>query len=374
MPLCQHYTANVAEIRRDIGAPTSKLQERSVQRNRLKGKHSKSKGKSPCSSAELTQQPAGGYSDEGALNDSVNYSGYQNPTSPYGQTAAPEPILTSGLGNGVNLQPSYYSGGNVDLGWDLMKNQPQIKSVRIEIEAGQEPNAQRWIKEAVDNEYSVIATFHSAAMLTDDQLLVDDPSQLLQAAGWWVTNYPTLSKAGSFTINLMNEWGSHEITANDFAATYNKAIDMVRQVYDGPIIVDVPGFGQAVHTAKLAVTSTTGATINDAKIILSTHIYPVAWNSAEKREMTTADIDELASTGLPCIVGEFGNQPSDGKAKWDDLVRAAKSKGWPVFGWAWNGDGHGMNMIQPFPFQPLAAETPYKYTASAYLKTICDLL
>jgi hypothetical protein len=330
---------------------------------------------SNCENYASSQQSADGYSEAGAWNTSASYSGDQDPTSLQRvQAAATESTSTFGLGNGVNLQPSYYSGGDVDLGWDLMQKQLQIKSVCIEIEAGQEVNAQRWIKEAVDNKYAVIATFHSAAMLADDQLCTDDPNQLLQAARWWVTNYPALSKAGSFTINLMNEWGSHRITPNDFAAAYNKAIAMVRQVYDGPVIVDVPGFGQAVHTAKLAVAGTTGEIICDAKIILSTHIYPVAWNLARQREMTTADIDELASTGLPCIVGEFGNQPSSGKAKWEDLVRAAKFKGWPVFGWAWNGDGHGMNMIQPVPFQPFVARTPYQYTASPYFKTICDLL
>jgi len=26
------------------------------------------------------------------------------------------------FGNGVNLQPSYYNGGNVNFGWDLMKS------------------------------------------------------------------------------------------------------------------------------------------------------------------------------------------------------------------------------------------------------------
>jgi len=318
-----------------------------------------------------SQQPTGGYSSAGEASSS--YSRNQSPVSPYGQTAATNSTLTSGLGNGVNLQPSYYNGGNVDLGWDLMKKQPQIKAVRIEIEAGQETNAARWIKEAADNKYAVIATFHNGAMLTDDQVLMDDPNELLKAAAWWASNFSTLSKSGSFTINLMNEWGSHGITPDDYAATYNKAIAMVRQVYDGPIVIDVPGFGQEVHTARLAVTGS-GKTITDRKIILSAHIYPDAWNFTSQREMTTADIEALASTGLDCMIGEFGNQPSAGKVNVTDLVKAAKSKGWPVFGWAWNGDGRGMNMIQPVPFQPYTVRKPYPYTASPYLKTICDLL
>jgi len=320
------------------------------------------------------QHPVGGYADAGAGDASANYSASQTSPSPYGETGSPASILTPGLGNGVNLQPSYYSGGNVDLGWALMRQKPKIQSVRIEIEAGQEGNAQRWIKEAASNAYTIVATFHSSAILTRDQVRMDDPNELLKAAAWWTTNYPTLKASGLFAINLMNEWGSHGITPHDFAATYNKAIATVRSVYDGPIIVDIPGFGQEAHTAARAITDTTGETITDRKIILSTHIYPDGTNFAKQREMTTADIDELASTGLDCMLGEFGDNGSGGQAKWDDLVKYAKSKGWPVFGWAWNGDGGGMNMIQPKPFQPFVAGKSYPYAVSGYFSKIYDLL
>jgi mannan endo-1,4-beta-mannosidase len=90
--------------------------------------------------------------------------------------------------------------------------------------------------------------------------------------------------------------------------------------------------------------------------------------------MTTADIDELGSTGLDCIVGEFGDTGSDGHTEWDQLVNYAKSKAWPVFGWAWNGDGEGMNMIQPKPFQALVTGTSYPYTTDGYFDKIYSLL
>jgi mannan endo-1,4-beta-mannosidase len=155
----------------------------------------------------------------------------------------------TGLKNGVNLQPSYYSGGNVDLGWALMRQKPKIQSVRIEIEPGQEENASRWIKEAADNGYTIVATFHNSASLGSD-----DPAELLKAAEWWAANYTNLRVSGDFVINLMNEWGSHEITPHDFAVSYNKAIAAARTAYDGLIIIDIPGWGQEVHTAACAIT------------------------------------------------------------------------------------------------------------------------
>jgi hypothetical protein len=292
-----------------------------------------------------------------------------NPNPLNEDNAATDSILSSGLGNGVNLQPSYYNGGNVDLGWSLMAQYTKIKAVRIEIEPGQETNAQRWINEALTNGYTTIATHHKFQA----PLGSDDVNELFRAADWWVANYQNLQASGRFMINLMNEWGSHAIKANDFAAAYNRAITAVRTVYDGPIIIDIPGFGQEAHTASLAVTGAANETIADPNIILSTHIYPNAWNAAKKREMTKADIDELGSTGVNCMVGEFGDDGSSGRTKWSDLVAYAKSQDWPVFGWAWNGDGGSMNMITP-QFQPFVGGQAQPYTESPYFNTIYNNL
>ena len=324
------------------------------------------------------QQPSGPYGDAGAGDASTNYSGAQNPPSPYSQTTGGHSTITSGLGNGVNLQPSYYGAsgdlGNVDLGWGLMKQCPNIKSVRIEIEGNQVANAKRWIKEAATNGYAIIATFHKSSILGDESKL-GDPNELLQAAEWWEVNYPDLSKAGPLAINLMNEWGGHKISAPDFAAAYNQAISMVRNVYAGPIVVDIPGYGQGVRVASLAARS-----ITDRNLILSTHIYPITFNAGVSRAMSPGDLDELASTNLGCIVGELGD---DGKgdvgqrANFAALVAKVQSNGWPIFGWAWNGDnspGKKMNMIQP-QFHSGADEKTTPYTVNnPYFTDICKLL
>jgi len=108
--------------------------------------------------------------------------------------------LTASLGNGVNLQPSYYNGGNPNFGWSLMKQQPNIKTVRIEIEPGYVSQARNWIAQAKSNGYAVVATYHKSSVLGSD-----NTAELTAAADWWKANYGTLG--GNFTINLMNEWG-----------------------------------------------------------------------------------------------------------------------------------------------------------------------
>lgn len=282
------------------------------------------------------------------------------------ENSSPKNAVEEGVfGNGVNLQPSYFNGGNCDLGWNLMKANTKIKTVRIEIEPDQVTNAKRWISEAKANGFTIIATYHKSSVLGSDAT-----SELNAAANWWKTNYATLG--GGFTINLMNEWGSHNITSNAYAAAYNTAISTVRSVYSGNIIIDIPGWGQETATAAAAVKGTNGTKINDTKIILSAHIYPGAYNQGKGRYMNTTDIDDLASAGRSCIIGEFGNVGGSG-ADWYGITNYAKSKGWTLLGWAWAGDGIGMNMITP-QFQAYTAGSPKTYTKASYFNTVYNLL
>jgi len=70
------------------------------------------------------------------------------------------------------------------------------------------------------------------------------------------------------------------------------------------------------------------------------------WNQGLNHNLQASDLDDLASAGRPCIIGEFGNE-SAGPVDWQGVVNKAKSLGWPVIGWSWNGDGGNMNMVQP---------------------------
>ncbi|MBC8053653.1 MAG: glycoside hydrolase [Sphingobacteriaceae bacterium] len=274
---------------------------------------------------------------------------------------------TSGFlyGHGVNLQPSYYNNGNVNFGWSLMKSYTKIKTVRIEVEPDKVNQAKSWISQANANGYAVIVTYHRVGTMGSD-----NTAYLNDAANWWRTNYATLWASGRFTINLMNEWGSHNISSNAYASAYNSAISTVRQVYSGAIIIDIPGWGQETRTAADAVKGTNGTRINDANIILSAHIYPNGWNQGRNRTLANADLDEMGSAGRACMIGEFGNQPS-GSANWSGLVNHAKSKGWTVLGWAWNGDGGGMNMVSPSWAQNATATS---FSPSGYFNTVYNLL
>lgn len=266
------------------------------------------------------------------------------------------------FGNGVNLQPSYYNNGNVTFGWDLMHKYGQIKSVRIEIEPDKVQQGHEWISQAHANGYDIIATYHKSAVLGSD-----DPQELLEGANWWVTNYAYLAGAGDFTINCMNEWGSHDQTSTSFSDAYNSAISMIRKVYpaDKNLIVDIPGWGQEANTAAAA-----SPLLTDPNIIFSAHVYPQSWNSVEHRYVQPSDMDLLSSTGRPCIVGEFGTV-GQGFVDVNAVIAHAKELGFSVLAWAWNGDGGEMNMETPVWYEQPTADS---YTESSYFPSVIALL
>ena len=240
-------------------------------------------------------------------------------------------INGNAIGNGVNLQPSYYFGGNVHFGWDLMKQYQGIETVRIEIDPTAYSftiaAAASWIREAKQNGYEVIATYHNSHKIASS-----DANDLVNAANWWKTNYTSLG--GNFIINLMNEWGGmHNMNASTYAKAYNKAIPIVRKVYSGDIVIDLPGWGQDSIVAAKA-----SNLITDQKVVLSAHIYQDSWNG--KTNFSPADIDTIVNTSRPCIVGEFGlHKTTKNSCNWQACIDYANQKALTVLGWCWNGDG-----------------------------------
>lgn len=273
------------------------------------------------------------------------------------------------FGDGVNLQPAYYCNGEQDLGWDLMNQYSDIQTVRIEIEPPSWGESQasleesrRWIDEAASNGYEVVATCHHYPYNGES-----NEGYLYEAADWWVDNYDYLSANSSFTINLMNEWGGHDVSVDQYATAYNEAVSRVRQVYGGTIVCDVPGWGQNTHAAADAASQ-----LEDDDLVLSVHIYPSAYNETAGEWLQPDHLDYLDGAGYPCMVGEFGAN-RDGDADWSGLIDHAKSLGWPVVGWAWNGDGESdpMNMASPgWIDQPCASS----YTTSSYFDVVYDKL
>jgi len=245
------------------------------------------------------------------------------------------------LNDGVNLQPDYYNCTTNNVGWSLMKSESKIKTVRIMITTNGSyyslAKTKAIIASAKSNGYNVICAIQGYTGS-------DNLSDLETAANYWKTNYSTLAASGSFTINLCNEWGDHNITASTFASYYNTAIAIVRSVYSGTIIIDIPGWGQETLTAYNAIKGS-GTVITDGNICLSTHIYPGNYNQGRGHTYQASDMADLLNTGKPVMIGEFGT--GSGSCDWSGCVSQGASYGWSRLAWAWNGDGGSLNMVTP---------------------------
>lgn len=315
------------------------------------------------------------------------------------------------IGNGVNVQPSYYNNGTMDIGWDQMKTYAKIKVVRIEIEPGKETQAKTWIDGAIAQGFQVIATYHRAGRLGQTN------GDLEEAVSWWLANYAALTsnRTKNVVINIINEWGDKTISASEYARRYGAAISRIRSglSYSGLIVVDLPGYGQGAKVAADAIRYH-GLTVSN--IIYSAHIYQNAYDEG-RGWFSTASIDDLESVNARGMVGEFGVRymtnadgsdlrqegnppvyvyridptpiPNVGSAQnyVTAMVNHAKSKGWSVLGWAWNGDGTGMNMVNPqwdipgavtnwndIAYTPAVNPTGSPITRSNYFNIIYDML
>jgi mannan endo-1,4-beta-mannosidase len=315
---------------------------------------------SPSSAYQTTDPAANGYGP------------YSSPQTDPTKSSSPAAVSQS-FGNGVNMQPSYQESGNVDLGWDLVKIIPSIKTVRLEIESFAVDAAVRWIAEANTRGYAVIATYHNFDAI-NRKPPEDDPKHMQLAIQFWNSNYKKLSAAGPFTINIMNEWGHSTIGAKAYADQYNGAIREIRSYYSGPLIIDLPGSGQLAKVAAVAVSGTGGISpIQDQNVILSMHVYPKTWNG--KGPLRLEDVDLLVATGRPCMIGEFGESNEAPDTDWRAIVTYAKSLNWPVLAWCWDGDGGIMNIMSPeflkfVPGQP----NPNYYINSQYANIVLPFL
>lgn len=291
-------------------------------------------------------------------------------------------ISTSALAiGGVNLQPSYYNGGNVNVGWALMAANPKIKAVRIEIDRGafnfNLSAHTRIIDEALSrsNIQKVIITYHDSTCLG-----CSDGTKLNAAANFFKNNQTALRLSNAkIRINLFNEWGGHNLAGVTWGNNINNAIGIIRNAgINRTIIVDAPGLGQGAVRAAAGLKQVT-----HSAVVPSMHIYQSCYDEGSKSDadliaagLTPADkgtglgeclpkyMNALVAAGRGMVMGEFGTRhpkPEDNASinTYKGLITHGRGLG-DIYAWAWNGDGERSNMVQPtWKNNPTAAESAF---------------
>ncbi len=142
-------------------------------------------------------------------------------------------------------------------------------------------------------------------------------------------------------INLANEWGKPDNGFRNYLTTYKGLIGEVRAAgFRVPIVIDAADCGQDASSFL----DGRGAAVEAAdplhNLILSVHAYNKPWNSPERID---GHLNDLQATGLPFIIGEFGDREldEDGGNHVDHLhlMQTASDRGIGWLAWSWKGNG-----------------------------------
>lgn len=147
-------------------------------------------------------------------------------------------------------------------------------------------------------------------------------------------------------LNIANEWGTSKADYASYLATYTDLIKAMRaKGYRTPLVIDAADCGANTESFLNGRGQTLVAADPLHNLIASVHAYHDVWNSHTKIDQ---NIDDLIGTGIPFLLGEFGDTeldlPNDA-VDHNYLMQTAKAKsvGWIV--WSWKGNGKETRML-----------------------------
>ncbi len=103
-------------------------------------------------------------------------------------------------------------------------------------------------------------------------------------------------------INIANEWGNHNTTAEHWKNSYQQTITLLRKAgYKTTLVIDAPGWGQDIFAIQQY-----GKELIEfdpmKNIMFSVHMY-YSWNDPNKIEI---ELQKTLAMSIPILVGEFG--------------------------------------------------------------------
>ncbi len=148
-------------------------------------------------------------------------------------------------------------------------------------------------------------------------------------------------------LNIANEWGKADNDFSDFLTTYHDLIQAMRAGgLHAPIVIDAGNCGQATESFLDGRGQRLIDADPDHNLIVSVHAYNKPWNAPERID---ANIAELQSSGLPFLIGEFGDRDllEDGGNRVDHihLMQTAQTDGVGWLAWSWKGNGKDTHVL-----------------------------
>lgn len=173
---------------------------------------------------------------------------------------------------------------------------------------------------------------------SDSALLRKDSEAL------WLKRWAGVLKEAKYQpwimLNIANEWGTSKGGFKDYVAIYVDLIKAFRaEGFRAPIVIDAADCGQTTSS----FTEGRGKAFVEAdplkNVIVSVHAYHHLWSSTG---LIDDNISKLKATGLPFMLGEFGDRELNEDGHTVDhlyLMQSADAQGVGWLAWSWKGNG-----------------------------------
>jgi mannan endo-1,4-beta-mannosidase len=217
-------------------------------------------------------------------------------------------------------------------------------AVRVVLSGG------RWKPNGVDD----VATVVSACKVNRLICILDDhdPSGYLQdqnewsldrAADYWISVQSALLGQEDYVlINLGNE-PYFDVAVNDWPSATQAAIQKLRNAgLHHTVIVDGPNTGQDWQFVMRDNARTVFDSDPEHNTVFSVHMY----SNYDTPDKVISYLDSFQGTGMPLIVGEFGDKYYRANPDVGTIMAQAVSRGIGYLGWCWSG--FGSNRPEPY--------------------------
>ncbi|MFF6835943.1 cellulase family glycosylhydrolase [Streptomyces sp. NPDC012438] len=167
-------------------------------------------------------------------------------------------------------------------------------------------------------------------------------STLDQAANYWVGVKSALQGQEDYAVvNIGNEpFGNSGYTA--WTAATKSAIGKLRNAgIENALMVDAPNWGQDWSNTMRNNAASVFASDPRRNTIFSIHMYGVYDTAAEVQGY----LNHFVNNRLPIVVGEFGDNHSDGNPDENAIMATARSLRVGYLGWSWSGNGSGVEYL-----------------------------
>ncbi|PSL53887.1 mannan endo-1,4-beta-mannosidase [Saccharothrix carnea] len=165
---------------------------------------------------------------------------------------------------------------------------------------------------------------------------------LARAVEYWKSIQSAMAGQEKYVIlNIGNEpWGNTGYTG--WTQATKDAITSLRAAgFQHTIMVDAPNWGQDWAFTMRDNAASVFAADPQKNTVFSIHMYGVFDTAAEINDY----LNRFVTAKLPIVVGEFGNDHSDGNPDEDTIFATTQSLKLGYLAWSWSGNGGGVEYL-----------------------------